>query len=210
MRLRLSSSPSGRSGATLSRRPACISTQIDAASRKRNLMNSVGLIGYGGIPQDVIAALREAGSGTKIVGVLCRPGRATTARAALGDIAVVESLADLLALRPDIVAEVAGQQAVAEYGPDVLRRGFDLLMISVGALADPALFGRLKTAAREGNSRMLLPAGAIGGIDAIAAMRIGGLTSVRYRSRKPPAAWRGSPAGKGAGLHKITGRPGLF
>jgi aspartate dehydrogenase len=99
---------------------------------------------------------------------------------------------------------------VAEHGPDVLRRGVDLLVISVGALAEPALLERLKTAAREGNSRMLLPAGAIGGIDAIAAMRRGGLTSVRYRSRKPPAAWRGSPAEKVADLDKLTSRTVLY
>ena len=58
-------------------------------------MTSIGLIGYGGIAQDVVAALREADGGTKIAGVLCRPGRAAKARAALGDIAVVETLADL-------------------------------------------------------------------------------------------------------------------
>ena len=110
-------------------------------------MTSVALIGYGGIAQDVAAALREAGGGAKIAGVLCRPGRAAKARAALGDIVVVETLADLLALHPNIVAEVAGQQAVAEHGPEVLRRGFDLLVISVGALAEPALLERLKTAA---------------------------------------------------------------
>jgi aspartate dehydrogenase len=173
-------------------------------------MSSVGLIGYGGIARDVIAALREAGGGAKIAGVLCWPGRAAQARAALGDTEVVESLADFLALRLDIVAEIAGQQAVAEYGPDVLRAGFDLLVISVGALAEPALLERLKTAARDGKSRMLLPAGAIGGIDAIAAMRLGGLTSVRYRSRKPPTAWRGSPAEKVADLDKLTGRTVLY
>ena len=50
----------------------------------------------------------------------------------------------------------------------------------------------LKSAAREGNSRILLPAGAVGGIDAIAAMRLGGLSSVRYRSRKPHAPLAGS------------------
>src|ERR1700683_2043221 len=172
-------------------------------------MTSIGLIGYGGIAQDVMAALREAGD-AKVVGVLCRPGRAAKARAALGDIVVVESLADLLALCPDVVAEVAGQQAVAEHGPEVLRRGFDLLVISVGALADSALFDRLKTAAREGKSRMLLPAGAIGGIDAIAAMRVGGLSAVRYRSRKPPAAGRGSPAEKVADLDKLAGRTVLY
>jgi aspartate dehydrogenase len=152
---------------------------------------SVGLIGYGGIARDVVVAMRESGTGARIVAALCRPGRAAQAKAALGDITIVESLADLIALRPSIVAEVAGQPAVAEYADKVLRNGVDCLVISVGALADPKLLERLKTAAHDGGSRLLLPAGAIGGIDAIAAMGVGGLTSVKYRSRKPPAAWRG-------------------
>jgi len=173
-------------------------------------MTAIGLIGYGGIARDAIAALRAAGEAGKIVGALCRSGRAAQARAALGDIAIVESLADLLALQPTVVAEVAGQQAVAEHGAEVLRRGVDLLIISVGALADPALLQKLKTAAQQGNSRMLLPAGAIGGIDAVAAMRLGGLTAVRYRSRKPPAAWRGSPAEKVADLDRLTDRTVLY
>jgi aspartate dehydrogenase len=173
-------------------------------------MTAVGLIGYGGIARDLVAALRAAGGGVTIVAALCRPGRAAKARAALGEIAVVESLAGLIALGPDIIAEVAGQQAVAEHGADVLRSGVDLLVISVGALADPALLERLKVAAHEGKSRILLPAGAIGGIDAIAAMRLGGLEAVRYRSRKPPAAWRGSPAEKVANLDKLTERTVLY
>ena len=166
-------------------------------------MSSVGLIGYGGIARDVIAALRETGGGAKIAGVLCRPGRAAQARAALGDIAVVETLADALALRPDIVAEVAGQQAVAEYGPDVLRAGFDLLVISVGTLADPALFDRLKTAARDGKSRMLLPAGAIGGIDAIAAMRLGGLDFGALPLAQAAGGMARLAGGKGRGSRQI-------
>jgi aspartate dehydrogenase len=173
-------------------------------------MTSVGLIGCGGIAQDVVAALREAGAGVKIVGALCRPGRAETARAALAGIDIVESLDDLLARRPTIVAEVAGQQAVAEHGPELLRRGFDLLVISTGALVDPALLDRLKTAAGDGKSRIFLPAGAIGGLDAIAAMRVAGLHAVRYRSRKPPAAWRGSAAEKVTDLDKLTSRAVLY
>jgi aspartate dehydrogenase len=114
----------------------------------------------------------------------------------LAQIEIVESLDQLLAHRPELIAEVAGQQAVAQYGETVLRNRVDLLVISVGALADMALFERLKSAAQASQSRILLPAGAIGGIDAIAAMRMGGLSLVRYRSRKPPLAWRGSPAEK--------------
>jgi aspartate dehydrogenase len=85
-----------------------------------------------------------------------------------------------------------------------------LLVISVGALAEPKLLQALKTAAHDGGSRILLPAGAIGGIDAIAAMRLSGLIMVRYRSRKPPAAWRGSPAEKVADLDSLTSRTVLY
>jgi aspartate dehydrogenase len=174
-------------------------------------MTSVGLIGCGGIARDVVAALRASPSdGIAIVGALARPGRAADARARLSDIAVVESLDELLARDPAIVAEVAGQAAVAEHGAAVLRNGTDCLVISVGALADPALLARLKAAAQEGASRILLPAGAIGGIDAIAAMRVAGLTSVRYRSRKPPAAWRGSPAERVVDLGRLTQRTVLY
>lgn len=174
------------------------------------MTTSVGLIGYGGIAQDAVAALRAAGAGVAFVGALCRPGRAANARIALPGIPIVESLDDLLARDPEVVAEVAGQGAVAEFGPAVLRRGTDLLVISIGALAEPKLLEALKAAAREGGSRILLPAGAIGGIDAIAAMRLGGLDAVRYRSRKPPAAWRGSPAEKVADLDKLTSRTVLY
>ena len=173
-------------------------------------MTRIALIGYGGIARDAIAALRTAGEAGKVVGALCRPGRSAAARAALCDIAVVESLSNLLALQPTIVAEVAGQTAVAEHGPEVLRRGSELLQERpIGQGADRN-HEQIDAAAEEGKSRMLLPAGAIGGIDAIAAMRLGGLSAVRYRSRKPPAAWRGSPAEKVADLDKLTSRTVLY
>jgi aspartate dehydrogenase len=175
-------------------------------------MTSVGLIGCGGMAQDVVAALRGADTGNdvRIVGALARPGRGDEARARLCEVHIVEALDDLLACGPAIVAEVAGQTAVAEHGDAVLRSGIDCLLISVGALADPALLGRLKAAARDGNSRILLPAGAVGGIDAIAAMRVAGLSSVRYRSRKPPLAWRGTPAEQAVDLDTLVQRTVLY
>src|SRR5271165_5635230 len=159
-------------------------------------MTWVGLIGCGGITQDVVAALRgeEMRDEVQIVGLLARPGRSDAAREKFANIDVFEAIDDLVERGPDIIAEVASQQAVADYGEAVLAGSIDLLVISVGALADPALLDRLQGAAQAAGRRVLLPAGAIGGIDALAAMRVGGLTSVRYRSRKPPAAWRGSPA----------------
>jgi aspartate dehydrogenase len=169
-------------------------------------MTWVGLIGCGGIAQDVVAALhgQSVPNDVQIVGALARPGRSDVARQKFPDIDIFEALEDIVSQRPEIIAEVASQQAVAEHGEQVLRNGIDFLVISVGALADAQLLDRLEWAAEAGHSRLLLPAGAIGGLDAIAAMRLGGLAFARYRSRKPPAAWRGSPAEKVVDLGKLA------
>ncbi|MGQ9370453.1 aspartate dehydrogenase [Azospirillum sp. ST 5-10] len=168
-------------------------------------MTRIALIGYGAIGRAVARHLRAAGRADSLVGVLVSPARAAALRAegGAGEMDAVDRLDDLLARRPDVVAEVAGQGAVAEHGPAVLAAGCDLLVISVGALADPALHGRLTEAARAAGRRVLLPAGAVGGIDAIAAMRVSGLARVTYRSRKPPAAWKGSPAEAAADLDRL-------
>jgi aspartate dehydrogenase len=86
----------------------------------------------------------------------------------------------------DVVVEVAGHGALAQYGVAALEQGSDLVIASIGALADEALWLSLQQAATH--SKILLPAGAVAGIDALAAARLGGLDSVRYSSRKPPAS----------------------
>jgi aspartate dehydrogenase len=73
----------------------------------------------------------------------------------------------------------------------------------VGALATPGLLERLKAAAVRGRAKLILPAGAVAGIDAIRAARLAGLDSVEYLSRKPPLAWRGTPAEKSVDLEGL-------
>jgi aspartate dehydrogenase len=164
-------------------------------------MTRIGLIGWGGIGRTVAGAFEREGRSDALAGVLVRPGRAA---ALSGGPAFVESLDDLLATGADIVAEVAGQQAVAEHGEAVLQVGRDLMVVSIGALADEALLGRLRAAAARAGRRILLPAGAVGGIDAISAMRVAGLERVTYRSCKPPKAWKGTPAEAGVDLDALA------
>lgn len=152
----------------------------------------IALIGYGGIAGTLIHLLRQhAGDQVIVAAALVRPGRSAVARERLGaGPLLVEQVADLPAV--DLVIEAAGQQALSQHGVAVLQRGYDLLVTSIGALADDRLLAALSAAC--GPAHIVLPSGAVGGIDALAAMRLAGLQRVCYRSRKPPSAWVGTPA----------------
>ena len=177
-------------------------------------MIRAALIGHGAIGRRLEAILAPRSDAVVLVAVLARrpgAGGAVGAGSAGGaggaadaggtaapggaiGTARVASLDALLAARPDIVVECAGHAALREHGATVLARGHDLLVASVGALADPALEAALRTAALGSGARVLVPSGALGGLDALAAARLAGLDSVEYESTKAPAAWRGTPA----------------
>jgi aspartate dehydrogenase len=176
-------------------------------------MKRIALIGYGAITRIMMEKLAEhdPDGAVRVAGVLVRPAYADAARAALGARAqVVTDIEVLIRLTPNVIVECAGQGAVAQYGEAVLRAGIDLMVISTGALADDALRGRLIAAARATSCRLVLPAGAIAGIDGLNALRIGGLESVRYISAKPPGAWRGTPAETEHDLDAISRRTVLY
>jgi aspartate dehydrogenase len=75
----------------------------------------------------------------------------------------------------------------------VLKRGADLVISSVGALANRGLASTLAEAS-VGCARILIPSGAVAGIDGLLAARSAGLREVTYTSVKAPHAWRGTPA----------------
>lgn len=94
----------------------------------------------------------------------------------------------------DLAVECGGHAAVTQHGEASLDAGYDLLVASVGALADQALYDRLVAAARRNNRKLLIPAGAVAGMDGLAAARLAGIDRVRYTSRKLPVAWKGTHA----------------
>jgi aspartate dehydrogenase len=95
---------------------------------------------------------------------------------------------------PDLLIECAGHQAIEEHILPALERGIPCMVVSVGALSTPGLAERLEEAARRGKTQVQLLSGAIGAIDALSAAKIGGLDSVVYTGRKPPQAWKDTPA----------------
>ncbi len=93
-----------------------------------------------------------------------------------------------------LVLECAGHSALTAHVLPALARGVECAVLSVGALSQAGLPERLWRAAQLGRTQVHVLSGAVGGIDAIAAAQIAGLSSVRYTGRKPPQGWRGTPA----------------
>lgn len=92
--------------------------------------------------------------------------------------------ADVIADDLDLLVEAATQRAVEERLVPIIARGTDVLLLSVGALANPHLRQRLT----DGPGRLIVCTGAIGGLDQIRALRVGGaLHEVSIESRKLPA-----------------------
>ncbi|NJM43367.1 MAG: aspartate dehydrogenase [Brachymonas sp.] len=145
----------------------------------------VCLIGYGAIGQAIVQRLANH-QRMKISHVVVRNAAHTLPKGTQA-VSAVPSDAQL-------VLECAGHSALHEHVLPALKRGIDCAVLSVGALSEVGLPEALANAAQEGGAQLHLLPGAIGGIDAIAAAKQAGLSRVRYTGRKPPLAWKGTPA----------------
>lgn len=143
----------------------------------------LGLIGYGAIGRHIETAGIE---GVELAAVLVRRPR--------DDPRLTHDPAGFFAERLDVVAECAGHEAVRAHGLRVLEHGADLLVTSVGAFTDEALFERVLAAARANGRRLILPSAGIGALDILSSAAVGGLDRVTVTVRKDPSAWKGTVA----------------
>lgn len=106
---------------------------------------------------------------------------------------VVDSVSELCD-ESSLVVEAAGQSAVREAAVEILRSGTSLMLLSVGALADPTLREAALDAADRDSSRLYAPSGAIAGLDAIKAAALADeLETVSLTTTKPPSGLAGAP-----------------
>lgn len=164
----------------------------------------IGLIGFGAIAKAAVEAVRRdpGCSDVAVTAVLLRPGSEPKGPLPTG-CRVVHTVGELIDLAPCGIFECAGHEAVRSHGCAVLNAGRDLSLISIGALTDNALLGALKVAAASHGVRLSILAGAIPGIEALAAARLSGLEKVVHTVRKPPVAWRGTAAEENCALDSL-------
>lgn len=163
---------------------------------------TIGMIGYGAIGVEIHGAMVRLGESERLVATLVRNARQAPS--------AVNSIADLIAAKPDVVIECAGHHAVRDYVPALLKAGVDCIVSSIGVLADPAMATLLDQAEQAGGGRLLMPAGAIAGLDGLVAASLAGISTVTYTSYKPPHAWRGTPAERAIDLDATASEQVFF
>lgn len=127
---------------------------------------SVGIIGCGLIGTPIVRALQRGElPGWKLGAVLARSERQ------LDDVDVLDD-ADRFFSQPfDLIVEAAGPAAIVAHGVRALGVA-DVWSVSGTALTDPDLLARLEQTGAETNHRFRLVAGAISGLDGVAALSV--------------------------------------
>lgn len=138
----------------------------------------LALIGCGHLGKIIVEACqKDLLPGYELVGVLGRTPERAKALAADGDCAACADLDALLALRPEYVVECASVQAVKDYALPILTSGAQLVLLSIGALADPAFRSKVEAAAVSGGTHVHLASGAVGGFDVLTTVSLMALAS---------------------------------
>jgi aspartate dehydrogenase len=171
---------------------------------------TVGLMGCGTIGTYLALAIDSGSVANASLGALFDivEGTARNLKTRLNsDPPVYDSFDGFINSNADIIIEGASQQAVKDFGRRIIESGKDLMVMSVGALADaPFLQELLQLAAiKNGRSKIYVPSGAIAGIDAIRSVRHIA-DSITLTTKKSPKALAGAPffATRNLSLDDIT------
>ena len=150
----------------------------------------VAVGGLGVIGGEVARRLDQGIPGLRLAAVAARDGDKAQRRMAAFRKAVPVVSLDELAGDADVVVECVPAGMFTEVAEPAVRAGRIFLPVSVGALLDsPGLIDL----ARETGARIIVPTGALLGLDAVRAAAEGDIGSVRMVTRKPPAALAGAP-----------------
>ncbi|MFE3975944.1 MULTISPECIES: aspartate dehydrogenase [unclassified Peribacillus] len=151
----------------------------------------LGLIGCGNIGKFLLQAINNDGllPGGKIVSIYARREEIAAQLAEEFRTQPFNDVDELLKSDVDLVIEAATIEAAEEYAFKVLKSGKNLLLSSIGVMANAAFEEQSNLICKNNNVNIFLPSGAIGGLDVLkSAKAVNGLESVCITTRKPPNA----------------------
>ena len=151
---------------------------------------AVALAGLGAIGMVLAQRLNAGIPGLRLAAVAARDGDHAARRLTEAGIDAPVVTLDELPRRADIVVEAIPAAQFRAVAAPAIEAGRVLVALSAGALLDH--FDLVARAAATG-ARIIVPTGALLGLDAVRAAAKGKIESVRMVTRKPPAGLEGAP-----------------
>jgi aspartate dehydrogenase len=181
------------------------------------MIKKVGVIGYGSIGREIIAAIRRQEiPNAKVVALFDKESQVigsveydTRQLYLFSDFK--EFYNSPIYSNLDIVIECASKGAVREYGKVIIESKKDLIVLSVGAFSDIKFLSELQNLSNLNNTRILVPTGAIAGLDSIRSVKKY-LESLSITTTKHPKSFAGAPFFKNSKikLDEISNETVLF
>ncbi len=150
----------------------------------------VGIGGLGTIGLPVARWLASGPQGLRLVAVSARNRERAAEKLSAHGISVPVVPAGNLAAQADIVVECMPAASFDAIAVPAVEAGRIFVALSAGALVDRL---HLVETARRTGARIIVPSGAILGLDAVRGAAQGAIRSVKMITRKPPQSLAGSP-----------------
>lgn len=164
-------------------------------------MLKIGIIGCGFIGGQICKAIENGAIDAELYAISdLSESRALKLAASLKNCNPACMKIEELLRNVDLVIESASQGAVRIVVPQALEAGKDVMVLSVGALADKELRDKLFRLAKQNNCHLYFPSGAVAGIDGINSASAAEIYSVTLTTRKPPVGFVGAPHVKALGI----------
>ena len=154
----------------------------------------LGILGSGYLAEIVVNAWKEGLlEEYELIGVMGRNEETTARLAEKGGCEAFKSTEELLAQKPDYVAEAASVQLVRESAEKILSAGCSLILLSIGAFAEDGFYERMKHTALDHHARIYIASGAVGGFDVLRTISLMGGTTAGITTRKGPKSLMNTP-----------------
>lgn len=158
----------------------------------------VGIIGYGSIGKEIIAATRRYEiPNARVVALFDK--ESTVFNSVDHDTGELHLFSDFdefynskIYSNINIIIECASKGAVKEYGKKIIESKKDLIVLSVGAFSDEDYLREMQNLSNLNNTRILIPTGAIAGLDSIRSVKKY-LNTLTIVTTKNPKSLVGAP-----------------
>jgi len=150
----------------------------------------IGVVGLGAIGQSLAHQLTQGVPGCRLTAVAGRDREKTEAFAKKMGIPTAGTNVDELLEEVDVLIECAPPDVLPTILSAALHAGKKVIVVSVGALLNLPEF---LDPERKSGGQIIVPTGALIGLDAVSAAAEGVIHSVRMVSRKPPRGLIGAP-----------------